>query len=112
MRPQFTSRLAEINLRQATLERHSIARDLGQGVKHSAPQLGSRKAVGKLALDRQRLEPRGRRAAGRLRRPGTAATVFLSIALFTALSGSPVSTAASVGVNRVSCVCILILLYI
>jgi hypothetical protein len=32
----------------------------------------------------------------------------LSIALFTALSGSPVSTAASVGVKRVSCVCILI----
>jgi hypothetical protein len=34
-----------------------------------------------------------------------AETVFLSIALFTAFSGSPVRTAASVGVKRVSCVC-------
>ena len=38
--------------------------------------------------------------------PGTAATVFLSIALFTALSGRPVRTAASVGVKSVSCDCI------
>ena len=47
--------------------------------------------------------------------PATAETVFLSIALFTAFSGSPVRTAASVGVNRVSCVCMvlsIIILYV
>jgi hypothetical protein len=37
-----------------------------------------------------------------------AETVFLSIALFTAFSGSPVRTAASVGVKRVSCVCMVL----
>jgi hypothetical protein len=45
--------------------------------------------------------------------PAMAETVFLSIALFTAFSGSAVRTAASVGVKRVSCVCMvsIIILY-
>jgi hypothetical protein len=99
-----TPGLPQIDLDQAALKRHDIARGLGQGVEDLAPEFGS----GDARRKRRSIESdMSARASSRRppSSPGTAETVFLSIALFTALSESPVKTAASVGVNRVSCVC-------
>jgi hypothetical protein len=103
-RRQLAARLAEINLDEPTLKGNDVARGLRQRIEHLAPQLG------RDAIRQARSSDSETRARASSSRPpssrGTAEIVFLSIALFTALSGRPVSTAASDAVNRASWGCI------
>jgi hypothetical protein len=96
----------QIDFDEAALEGHHIAWRSGQSIEELAPQLG-RKAIRKPPLKGERDE------CARIEQPATfvagdSRDGFLSIALLTALSGNPVRTAASVGVKRVSWVCMVV----